>query len=572
MKHGLMIGGFGANAGLRKVYKKEWTVSSRNLDNSPDYYRSFGNHRIATFLRKKGWDVECLDYAFYMSDEELRQFLDDRITAQTKFLGMSLLFPLAYVARNRLQALIDWMKRSHPHVTLVVGGVKAFVLTEIGNVDYYVAGSGEYALEAILEAEHFGGPSIKHTIWKQGMLVNAYRDYPAHPKPDASIHYEERDYIQPHETLNVEFARGCIFKCTYCTFPLIGMKGSMDRCADSLYRELKENYEKWGVRNYYITDDTVNDRADKMEMVANVVKKLDFQPQFSGYARADLCITHGEKTWDDMIQAGFTSHSYGVETLNHASGKAVGKGMKPEKMKEGLLKIEEYFNKNMSELQYYAGSLTMIAGLPHESYASLDRTKEWLNEYWTNHAVAYLPLRINSPEEVMRHKEAENADGNIADNFYKQGYTFEYKKPDFIEDERVRNVIEGLVQAKDYMKGTRGKVPWNFWVHPSKEYDYVDMLQWTYEWMDERIEMGATATYCFESNIPTAQHKDYPRNVKHHFKRHPLRSDPKNQNLLIMEYINKKLGLNIGDKETTNQDLGGDIYPLTQKKKLRFQL
>ena len=153
MKHGLMIGGFGANAGLRRVFNDKWVISSRKLDNSPDYYRSFGNHRVATYLRKKGWDIECLDYTFYMSDEEIRQYLDDRITAQTKFLGISLLFPLAYISRNRLQGLVNWMRRTHPHVIIVVGGVKAFVLTEIGNVDYYCAGSGEYALEAILEHE-----------------------------------------------------------------------------------------------------------------------------------------------------------------------------------------------------------------------------------------------------------------------------------------------------------------------------------------------------------------------------------------------------------------------------------
>ena len=96
------------------------------------------------------------------------------------------------------------------------------------DVDYYCAGSGEYALEAILEHEVNGGPSIKATIWKQGQLINAYRDYPAHPKPDARISYEERDYIEPYETLNVEFARGCIFKCTYCSFPLIGLYNPLD--------------------------------------------------------------------------------------------------------------------------------------------------------------------------------------------------------------------------------------------------------------------------------------------------------------------------------------------------------
>ncbi len=542
-----MIGGFGANAGLRKKFNEKWVISSRKLDNSPDYYRSFGNHRVATYLRKKGWDIECLDYTFYMSDEEIRQYLDDRITTQTKFLGISLLFPLAYIQRNRLQGIVNWMKRSHPHVIIVVGGVKAFVLTEIGNVDYYCAGSGEYALEAILEHEVNGGPSIKATIWKQGQLINAYRDYPAHPKPDARISYEERDYIEPYETLNVEFARGCIFKCTYCSFPLIGIKGNMDRCQQDLYEELLENWEKWGVKHYYITDDTVNDRVDKMEKVADAVRKLPFQPQFSGYARGDLMIRHGEKTWEDMIDIGFTAHSYGVETLNWKSGKAVGKGMNPEETKEGLLKIDEFMNKNMKENQYYSGSLTMIAGLPHESFASLEAGKEWLNKYWGHHSVAYLPLRINSPEEIATSTEAENMDINNSDNFYNQGYKFEYIEPNkkshvYIHDHRVKEAVGGLLQAKQYMKGTRGKIPWNFWVHPSGEYDYIDMIGWTYEWMDDRIAQGSYATYCFETNVVTAQHKDYPKNVRHHFKQYPLETDASNMHQFIIDYINKKLG------------------------------
>ena len=54
--------------------------------------------------------------------------------------------------------------------------------------------------------------------------------------------------------------------------------------------------------------------------------------------------------------------------------------MNPEKVKEGLLEVEEYFNKNTDT--FYTGSLTMIAGLPYESFETLDNGKEWLNKYW----------------------------------------------------------------------------------------------------------------------------------------------------------------------------------------------
>ena len=98
---------------------------------------------------------------------------------------------------------------------------------------------------------------------------------------------------------------------------MLGIKQDTSREEESVYEELKENYEKWGVKSYYITDDTVNDRPEKMKMIGNITRRLSFQPMLNGYARADLLISHSKEVWDDMIDAGFTSHSYGVETLNH---------------------------------------------------------------------------------------------------------------------------------------------------------------------------------------------------------------------------------------------------------------
>ena len=58
----------------------------------PEYYRSFGNHRIATHLRKQGWDVECLDYIWTFSYDELTEYVDKRITKDTVFIGISVIF------------------------------------------------------------------------------------------------------------------------------------------------------------------------------------------------------------------------------------------------------------------------------------------------------------------------------------------------------------------------------------------------------------------------------------------------------------------------------------------------
>ena len=38
------------------------------------------------------------------------------------------------------------------------------------------------------------------------------------------VEYTEYDLIHPEEVQFIEFARGCIFKCAFCSFPMTGAK------------------------------------------------------------------------------------------------------------------------------------------------------------------------------------------------------------------------------------------------------------------------------------------------------------------------------------------------------------
>lgn len=494
-------------------------------------YRSFGNHRIATYLRKNGWDVECLDWTLFFSDDELHQYVDERITKETVFVGFSVIFYT--LAKSRLNRFVRYIKQKYPWVTIISGGVKTWTVTCI-EADYYVTGNGEYAMDAILKHAMGRGEQPKHKVLKNGgKLIAAYHDYPCYPKRDANISYEERDYIKPNETLNIEFARGCIFSCKYCSFPLLGMKGDTTRNEDSLYKELLENYERWGITTYYITDDTVNDSKDKLASIARSVRRLPFQPHFSGYARADLLITHGKDTWDDMIDMGFTSHSYGVETLNHMSGKAVGKGMKPEKTKDGLLEVQDYFNERAH--LFYSGSMTMIAGLPHETFESLDEGAAWLNKYWGNHVVAYLPLILSPPD----HEEVDALDKQVYQNFIDFGYTYCYDEP-FIDNPQLKQMVEGLVKVKK-SNDNRDNQEWNFWVHPSGDYDFIDMIDWTNNWTQHRVLEGMNPAGIWQINNIHAKTYENPKDSKDYYHKNPKKFPYKEMINIIRQYKKDKL-------------------------------
>ena len=530
--HGLMFGGFQTT--------ENYHSGETHIIN--EYYRSFGNHRIATHLRKQGWDIEVLDYSWAFSYEELKDYVDDRITKETVFIGVSVLFIPTQESTKKVNRILRYISRKYPWVKSVVGGVKSWAITFV-KADYYIAGHGEYAIDGLLKSLMGRGEPVRFKRnEKSGIkIIDAYQDYPCWPKRDASISYEERDFITKHETMNIELARGCRFKCKYCTFPLLGIKDDTSRDEDSVYEELKENYEKWGTVSYYVTDDTVNDRPEKMRMLANAVRRLDFRPHFNGYARADLLISHPKETWDDMIDAGFTSHSYGVETFNHMAGKAVGKGMHPDKTKEGLLEIQEYFTPRAPH--FYTGSLTMICGLPHETFQSLDDGKDWLNKYWRNHTVGYLPLYLQNDDNDA----IDEVDGNITKDFIKMGYTFhEVDDVDHLLDmvhPLIRRSLKTVLRERAELSEHK-EAKFNYWIHPSGDYDWLDAIEWAMEFQHTREQIG-TGTYCFkgEDAWKTESVNGTLENIKDYYKENQKTADFDIKHHLVMDYKRKKLAL-----------------------------
>jgi hypothetical protein len=262
------------------------------------------------------------------------------------------------------------------------------------------------------------------------------------------IKYEERDYIQPWEWLTVEFSRGCKFKCDYCNFPVLGVKGDYTRDAEDFEAEMRDNYERWGVTQYYVADETFNDRTEKIEKFAAVVDTLNFKPYFSGFIRADLMVARKKQDWEKMARLGFFGHFYGVETMNADTAKAIGKGMAPEKLQDGLVEARKYF-KSQGD---YRSSMGIVVGLPHETIDSQMKTLQWAEDNWQGEAVHVWPLEIplDPKQDVL---------SSISKDWKKYGYRSSDKMPPPPPEEyaklgsptRIQHGISNLIWENDNM-------------------------------------------------------------------------------------------------------------------------
>lgn len=432
------------------IMRGEYTQIPANLPS-----RTYGAYKIATHIRELGWDVEVIDMFHSFTMEEIKQLLRDRVTHETKFIGFSVFNDRVlhlpntpnyhikgFPKRRAINDTIDFIRSEFPWVQTVTGSQKLEPISLLHS-DWTVTGFGEFGMEAL--CKYFtGGPEPKHTklfnMW--GIendpdvlftlnVINATHSYPAFPKKYARMIYEDRDYIQENEALNIEFSRGCMFKCSFCTYAPLGVKGDMTRDVDDFYDEMMENYERFGTTTYLVSDETFNDDSAKIAKFAEACRKLPFQPIFHGYVRGDLMVSRGEEDWDNMLDMGFVGHHYGLETLNWDSGKAIKKGMNPEKLKEGMIDVANYFDKN-SPTGYYCGEVTMIAGLPHDTLDSLtEEAKFWNNGLFTAY---YNPLEIGQPEKIAKNPIDPRS---VFDTTYAQhGYTWET-----VDDFDIRNYL-----------------------------------------------------------------------------------------------------------------------------------
>jgi hypothetical protein len=348
-------------------------------------YRGTGPYRISHVLREQGWDIEILDYILFLKLEQIREFMTSRVRPDTKWIGISYTW---LVISPKVNELIREIRSWYPDLLFVVGS--QFNYRESLNCDYYVMGYGEKAIKAILDHEFGSAEPPKSEPRFEGLYIDAYKDYPATPYKDYTVTFQDNDYIVPENHTSIELSRGCKFACKFCSFPFIGMKNSTSAEEEALYRELMTNHEKHGLTVYAISDDTLNDRTEKLITLKNVVNRLDFTPDFKAFVRLDLLKAHPEH-FELLAEARVWMHFYGIETFNRASGKIIGKGMDPDIMKSLMLKMKHYMNTNVG---MYRATASLIAGLPNETIESMNETNKWFVDNWSDQSYGWQLLTL----------------------------------------------------------------------------------------------------------------------------------------------------------------------------------
>lgn len=354
--------------------------------------RANGAHRIATVFRNKGIPVDVIDFFNSWTSEEVEKFIE-RYSDLT-FLGVSV--GLGRIGAKPTNFLISLLKKKFPKLVVIVGGSDV-LRNDFKNVDLYFKGFAEGAIDNIIEYLKTGvfDPQYVNKMTTHGErdIVNCDSDFKTYDLTNLKTSYTDNDFIQKNEMLTLETARGCVFKCSFCNFPMLGKKkNDYIREKEDIKSELVENYERFGTTRYLITDDTFNENDYKVDMMYEISQEIDFKLNFMCYARIDLLYAKKGQL-KKIVDFGMKGMNFGIETLKESTSRLVGKGFAGEKLKNYLLEIRQQH----PELHL---TTSFICGLPDESLDEFRENFQWMIDNKAADALALFNLAIHKDNSV----------------------------------------------------------------------------------------------------------------------------------------------------------------------------
>lgn len=344
--------------------------------------KPLGAFTIAYTLRQIGLTVLVIDHFGSLTNDKLYYILSNSVGKNTLFIGYSSSV-FANSKNNFLPIPIEEfkninkkIKEINPNTKIVFGGALSNKICNYNlkfrdnlGVDFAIHGYSESMIIEFVKNLKNNNSQKSNKIYNN--LVEIDYDY----KGDLidyrnSKHYwHDTDLVFQKEALPLEIARGCIFKCKFCAYPLLGKNpndNSYIRLEDNILEEILDNYQRFKTTTYVIVDDTFNERSEKIEMLLRIRDRSKLDLNFVGYNRLDL-IARKKEQINLLKDLNFNGMFFGIESFNYDSAKSIGKGLRPEEAIETLYKLKNKFGKTLS----ITGGF--IIGLPHETPETYNR-------------------------------------------------------------------------------------------------------------------------------------------------------------------------------------------------------
>ena len=254
---------------------------------------------------------------------------------------------------TKFKKICDFVSQLPPEVTTIVGGYKAtleveYLFERCPNIEMVVRGEGEEVIQQIVKG-------VPH----KDILGLSYRENgniihnKNHPLPDiTNIPFPDRslrrhDYyatlqgvhLSSHTFDTILSARGCPFKCKFCTFSLnpLGQKRSYtERPVESVIEELKTITADVVL----FSDDSFFTNPKRSEQLCDMIIENNIKKTFLVQTRID--IAKHPKVLDKAEKAGFKIFLIGIESPHDRILKQHQKGITQQQVRDAFAVLTRY--------------------------------------------------------------------------------------------------------------------------------------------------------------------------------------------------------------------------------------
>ena len=308
---------------------------------------------LATIAKNMGNNVKLIDAE--ASGLSLEQTIDQTLGESPDVVGINLLTPTLTVSKDIIQGI----RRRNSRVQIITGGPHATIcpkdsMREIPEIDFLVRGEGEETLREYLEGKDI--KQIQGISYRKNSKIMQNPDRPLNNDLD-SLPYIDRSFFandpQTDESRLKSVmisARGCPYKCSFCSGPLVLGRQIRTRSIDNVIGEIETLKDQYGVKSVHFLDNEFIFNKERVLEYSEKLMSRQLDVQWRALSRVDLITRFGEEFLQKIKDAGCYQLVFGIESGNKRILDMVEKGTTPEQATEAIrlckkvgIKTKAYF-------------------------------------------------------------------------------------------------------------------------------------------------------------------------------------------------------------------------------------
>lgn len=308
------------------------------------YFRGLGSFELTRRISEAGHDSTIVDWFTYWPIEDLKESADIWFGDETHPV-IAISTPFNTTDVHYLDPFLEWAKSRWSNLTVIHGGGRVFD-PSVKNVDIFFLGRSMQIFDDWLHHRDLSKYIVNNKpLVLKNLDFNQYVDVPVVPT------VRDDDFYTKDDILGFEIGVGCKFNCTFCNYELRGAKISNLASSEALHNFFANAYNKHGIENFFIADDTPNENDVKLEILVEALEGLNFHPKITGFTRLDI-LAGRPKQIEYYKKIQFDSLFFGIESFN-------------EKASKGIRKKSDLFNvyDTLKQLRSVSPNTFLVGGL-----------------------------------------------------------------------------------------------------------------------------------------------------------------------------------------------------------------